>query len=107
VESATPVIAALIVVGLASLLYFGWRRRRLAAAFLAGTAVIALLWMLAFAAIRSDYRDADGWIDCWPHCTVLQDTVGTVYVFGPAAFVVLAVAVGFLALITRRRQHHR
>jgi hypothetical protein len=49
----TPAILVLTVVFLASVLYAGWTRRRLAVAFLGGTGVIALLWALALTAIRT------------------------------------------------------
>jgi hypothetical protein len=29
------------------------------------------------------YRDADGFIDCWPSCTLLQDVVGFVLFASP------------------------
>jgi len=27
-------------------------------------------------AVRADYRDADGFVDCWPYCSTFQDVIG-------------------------------
>lgn len=37
----------------------------------------------------TDYRDADGFIDCWPRCTTLQDVGGFVFYVSPLILVVL------------------
>ena len=60
----------------------------LAMMFVAGTAVV-----LAFVAILRDFRDADGFIDCWPNCTAFQDVVGVTALGAPVVFVVALLAV--------------
>jgi hypothetical protein len=98
-------LALIIVVVLAAVLYTGWRRGRLVPAFLGAASAIAFLWALAYAAIRTDYHDADGWIDC-TQCSLLQDGVGTMYSFGPIAFVLLTVATAVLVFLSRRHDRH-
>jgi hypothetical protein len=93
-------VALGILVGLGALLYIAWRRRRLAVAFIAVTVVMALLWALAYTAISKDYRDADGWVDCWPRCSAFQNAVGGTFILGPAAFVVLGIFAAILGAIT-------
>jgi hypothetical protein len=35
----------------------------------------ASAFVLAAAAVKTDFRDADGFVDCWPACTALQKTI--------------------------------
>lgn len=97
------VLGLSVLLGVFAVLLLAWKRGRLWPALLAVNAVLAGTWGLAAVAMRTDYRDADGWIDCWPACTLLQDGVGTVLVLGPpviTASLLLALA---LAAVTRRR----
>lgn len=98
-----PLIAALLFVTLALLLYLARRRRRLGTAFVAVTALLAGAWMLARLAVRSDYHDADGYVDCWPRCTALQDAVALATWYGPLLFIALGVLAAVLAAITGPR----
>ncbi|HEY4621920.1 MAG TPA: hypothetical protein VIG93_09485 [Gaiellaceae bacterium] len=98
------VVALLALAGLASLLYVAWRRRRLASTFIVVTIGSALLWGLAFAAIWTDYRDADGFVDCWPYCTAFQVAVASTFWYGPVMFLVLGVFAVALATISARRR---
>ncbi len=77
--------------------------RTLTNAVLAGILLLGALEALAWAAIVTDFRDADGFIDCWPHCTLRQGVVGTTVWWSPilrAALVVLTAA--YLGLTSRR-----
>jgi len=80
-------------------LYGGWRLHRLGVALVITAFGVASLWLLTEAAIRTDYRDADGHIDCWPHCTALQDGVGALHVLAPVTL--LALILVMAALIVR------
>jgi hypothetical protein len=97
------VIFAVLLLG-AVVVVLAWRRGRLWTAALLVVVAFAAAWGLALAAMWTDYRDADGWVDCWPSCTALQHGVGTVLVLGPvAAVAVLLLALG-LATVTRLRE---
>ena len=39
---------------------------------------------------RADVRDADGFMDCWPDCTVLQEAVEFAFIVSPVMLVVVA-----------------
>ena len=47
-----------------------WKRRRLVLATTLG--LLLAFFALAYAAKEADFRDADGWIGCWPSCSALQ-----------------------------------
>jgi hypothetical protein len=98
-----PLIAIAILVGLGGALLLAWRHRRLGIAFVVLTAVMVFVWVLAYAAISRDYRDADGWVDCWPNCTAYQNAVGGTFILGPAMFVLLGLFAAMLGAITGLR----
>lgn len=98
-----PLVAALVFLALALLIYRMWRRGRIGLTVLAVTAVIAAAWILARAAVRADYRDADGYVDCWPTCSALQDAVGLAIWYGPLLSIILGAFAAVLAAITRPR----
>jgi hypothetical protein len=100
-------IAFLILVGFGSFLYTAWRRSRLVPAFIGLTLLLAALWAFAYAAVWTDYHDADGWIDCWPRCSTYQNTVGGTFVLAPSMFVVLGVLAATLGTITTLRRRRR
>lgn len=52
------------------------RPRTLTRFVLAAVVVLCTFYALAWAAILTDVGDADGFIDCWPDCTLLQYGVG-------------------------------
>lgn len=81
-----------------AVLYAGWRGAPVAV--LAAAALVAA-WLTAAVLVASDYRDADGFMDCWPRCTAWQDAIGFAVFAGPALFVVL-LAGGLLGYVTRR-----
>ena len=94
-EARLVVIAGLVAMAVLSMgIGLLWRRFTLTS--LAAVALLALLWLLAAFAHQSDWHDADGWIDCWPRCTFLQDAVGAILVFAPGLvaciLVIMAVA---------------
>ncbi len=97
------VLALSVLLGVFAVLVLAWKRGRLWPALIAMTAVLASTWALALVAMWTDYRDADGWIDCWPACTLLQDGVGTVLVLGPLVIAASLLLALVLAAVTRRR----
>src|SRR5262245_11196220 len=98
-----------VLLGPAALLYAGWRRGRFALAF--AVVVVALLgvWAASLLAIHTDFRDADGHVDCWPNCTAYHEVVGVAFWLTLPVLVLLtvvsAVAVAVSAL--RRRAARR
>ena len=80
-----------------------WRRGKLWL-FVAGvTLALGAAWAVAKELVRRDWRDADGYIDCWPNCSAVQDGVALAIWVGPVLLVVLIVAAGVLAAITGPR----
>lgn len=99
------VITLFLLLGSFAALVLAWWRGRLWVALLAVILALASMWGLAFVATWTDYRDADGWVDCWPACTLLQDGVGTVLVLGPlviAASLLLALVLAAVTLLRGR-----
>jgi peptidoglycan/LPS O-acetylase OafA/YrhL len=92
-----------ILVGLCVIVYVAWRRRRLAWTFLAISVLFVGLWLLAYAAVATDYHDADGFTDCWPRCGALQKAAGGMFLLGPAAFIVVGLLAGALGALTALR----
>lgn len=73
-----------------------------------GTVVVgiglAVVWVATFVLIATDVRDVDGFMDCWPGCTVLQEAVEFALFASPVMLVVLLV--GSLAGWLKRRVRH-
>jgi hypothetical protein len=99
------VSAAIAVLVLAPLLsVIAWRRRptlgKLVLVLSAGA--VGAAWALATQLVRTDYRDADGFVDCWPDCTALQESVSWVLFLGPLAALALAGLATLTALRPRK-----
>jgi hypothetical protein len=103
-------IAVALLAGAGVALYVGWRRRRFLRAFAAVAVALLGLWGASLLAIETDYRDGDGFVDCWPGCTAYQDAVGFAFLFPLAALVLVtaasAVAVAVSALRRRAARPH-
>ena len=94
---------ALFAAATAAGLFLACRIGRLLAASVAVLAVAGIGFGLAFLAIATDFRDADGSFDCWPDCSTFQDAVGTGIVYTPVAIIIGVV--GFIlgvALVSNR-----
>ncbi len=77
--------------------------RVLTAAVLGAVLLLGALDLLAWAAIATDFRDADGFIDCWPDCTFLQNAVLAAVFWVPLVMTALVVlAVAYVAVTSRR-----
>lgn len=79
------------------------RRGRLPSGMAILLMLLAVMWLVALAAVQTDFRDADGFVDCWPGCSFLQDATG-VALFGLPVIALVAV-LGWVALsvLDRRR----
>jgi hypothetical protein len=84
-----------------SVLYAGWRGAPVAAI---AAAALVIAWLAAAVLVAIDYRDVDGFMDCWPRCTAWQDGVGFVVFAGPVMLVILLLGslAGWLARRGRR-----
>ena len=85
-------------------LYLAHRIGRLLATSLAMIAIAATTFVLALVAVERDFRDADGFMDCWPNCTLFQEVVGVTVFAAPIVFIAALVALilgGSLAAVTR------
>ena len=79
------------------------RRGRLFATLAVMLTVLAASWAAAVIAVRADYRDADGFVDCWPYCSTFQDVIGGALIYGPVVALVLLVTAGVFLVGTRLR----
>lgn len=98
-----PLAAGLVLLWLAVLVYAASRRGRVGIAFLGIALVLLAAWVAARVAVDADYRDADGFADCWPGCTLFQDAVGLAFWYLPILLVALGLVAAVLAAMTRRR----
>jgi hypothetical protein len=79
-------------------LLFAARSRRLFVRTAPPLVLLATSFALALVAQETDYRDADGWIDCWPHCSALQQATGAGLSYVPALGVLVAAGTIAVAL---------
>lgn len=66
-------------------------------------ACVAAACVLAVAAIALDFQDADGIVDCWPHCSGWQNVVKWTFWLGALLTVMLVVVIGVRVLVDRWR----
>jgi hypothetical protein len=92
------------VAGLPLLSSYGfWRTWRRGLPLVVAVAALAAAFVTAAVLIAQDYRDADGWVDCWPNCSTLQTGVGVTFIWGGALLVVAGLAsLGALAVLAVR-----
>ncbi len=79
---------------------WAWGRLGTAAVVLFASAVV--VWVLDFAAISSDYRDADGFFDCGGECTGMHFSTAVGFLAPPLLIAMSALA-ALVMLIQRRR----
>lgn len=70
-------------------------------AVLAALAIVLAAYVLSAVAIEADYRDADGYMDCWPSCTGLQELVRWGF-WGGGLLVLLASALALVVILSAR-----
>jgi hypothetical protein len=85
-------VSVLVVAGVIAGLAVAAGHGHLLVASAATLTVMAGMWLLAVLAVRADYQDADGFIDCWPSCTAVHNAVGATLFYGPVAAVLVLIA---------------
>jgi len=92
-------IAAAVAAGLALTLY----RRRPSDFVLAGALIlVGLVLAVDVLAYATDYQDADGAIDCWPHCSAIQSAVRWSFAASALLLPVLVATAAVRAALKRR-----
>jgi len=86
----------------AGLLAGAWTRGRLGTAAAVLFVAAVAVWVLAFAAISSGYRDADGFADCGDACTGVHFST-TVGFLAPPLLIAMSALAALVMLIQRRR----
>ena len=94
-------IAALVLGPIVTGLIWLATRRRVALSLFALVTLLDALWLTDLALVAHDYRDMDGFIDCWPSCTVEQQFAGGVLFYTPLLMAVFLA--GSLVVLARRR----
>ena len=94
-------IAALVLGPIVTGLIWLATRRRVALSLFALVTLLDALWLTDLALVAHDYRDMDGFIDCWPSCTVEQQFAGGVLFYTPLLMAVFFA--GSLVVLARRR----
>jgi hypothetical protein len=89
-------VVAIVLAPILALIALASRPSRGGLVLLALAAAVCACWLLFVQLVANDYRDADGFVDCWPHCTAWQESVSWVLFLGPIVACVLA----GLALVT-------
>ncbi len=84
------------------LLAGAWARGRLGTASVILFVAAACVWVLDFAAISSDYRDADGFFDCGEDCTGVHFSTAVGFLAPPLLIAMSALA-ALITLMRRRR----
>ena len=84
------------------LLAAAWAWGRLGTAAVVLFAVAVVVWVLDFAAISSDYRDADGFFDCGGDCTGMHFSTAVGFLAPPLLIAMSALA-ALVVLLQRRR----
>ena len=86
-------------------LYLAHRRGRLGSAAAVLLAISGVASSLVLAAIQTDYRDAGGFVDCWPDCTAFQDAVQVALLLTWSLFAIgVVAALGAVAQRTRAKR---
>ena len=103
---------AAVLIGVASLfvlacgaLAAAWPRGRLGATAIALFVVACSIWVAAFAAIVSGYRDADGFVGCSESCSSVHH-LSAIGFLAPPLLISLS-AFGMIVAVGRRRQLRR
>jgi 1,4-dihydroxy-2-naphthoate octaprenyltransferase len=96
---------AFAIVAIVAGLVLAHRRGHLIAAAVAVLLLLAAAWVLAKVAYDRDYRDADGFVDCWPSCSPVQHAVGVSLFVAPLVAVLVAcITIAGLAIRRARKR---
>jgi len=96
------ILAVLAALGLGAIAV-GAKRNRLVLALAMSVLVLAGLWLLTLIAVYTDWRDADGFVDCWPNCSVHQAASGAILLRAPVVLAAWLTAAALLSWRRRRR----
>jgi hypothetical protein len=99
------VASASIVVLVCGALAAAWARGRLAIAAGALFLLALATWVLALAAISTEYRNADEFADCLDACTGVHFGTAVAFLLPPLLIALSAVGC-LIALVGRRRARH-
>jgi pyruvate dehydrogenase E2 component (dihydrolipoamide acetyltransferase) len=105
----TDAWVVLLALGSLVLIAFGllagaWTRGRLGLASGVVFVVAVVAWAADVVALTSDYRDADGFVDCGESCTAMHRLAALGFV-APPLLISLAAAGMLVALVARGRRH--
>ena len=85
-----------------------WRLRPGTLPLLIGAALVSSAYVAANVMIATDYKDADGFVDCWPYCSGVQEAVKVAFWFGGGLLVLIGVvSLVWAALAVARRGRDR
>lgn len=87
------------------LLVFAWTRGRLGIASASVFLLALATWVVAFTAVLSGFRDADGFVDCRDTCTGVHLAAALGFIAPPLLLSVAAAGM-IVVLIRRRRGAH-
>lgn len=96
------VLIAVLTVAAAGLVLALYRRRPADVVLAGAIAVLGAVLALDVLAYATDFRDADGAIDCWPRCSAIQDTVKVSFTIGAILLPVLFVVAAARAMLKAR-----
>ena len=86
-RSIGPIAWVLVALLAATMLLAGWRGANVAMLF---AVVLLVAWLTSTVLIATGYHDADGFMDCWPYCTALQEITEFALFYCPVLLVLLA-----------------
>jgi hypothetical protein len=101
-----PTVSVAVFVLVLGAMVWAWRRGWLWWFVASFSVLCSAAWFGAKEIVRRDWRDADGYVDCWPRCSAVQDGVAVALWWVPVGLVVLVAISGVLAAITVRRGVH-
>ncbi len=97
------VLSVCVTSVLLSLLAWRARRGRAWGTLPAAVTILTVAWIANLGLIESDYRDADGLMDCWPSCSGFQDLLRTVFFTAPPLTALLGLVSLSVLLAARLR----
>jgi hypothetical protein len=85
-------VGAFLLVPFAVVAAWVLRRDRLRLVLMLATLVVCAAWLGLIGVALTGYRDMDGAVDCWPHCTTLQEAVRYGFWLLPGLALIVGVA---------------
>lgn len=92
--SSIAVLAAVVAMGI-GIPFAAFRHDRFGWVFIAAAGIVGAAVAFAVIAFSTDFHDADGFVDCWPECSTVQEVIRWTFWPGALAWLVLViVAIG-------------